>query len=253
MKRFNGPGFLFLIVLAVLWQAFARHAASPNFPGFLQVIAALMQDRATVAIEMGHTLVRAGIGFLIALLIMLPLGILLGRVRVLGDLVEPVIEFIRPLPPIAVVPVAMIFFGTGDTAKIFVVVWSASFPILINAMEAVQGAHPMLSNVARSLRLSRAETMWHIDLPAALPQIMAGVRLAVAISILIAVVAEMLLSTNGIGMYLAQAQERFEIANGLAGLLVIALVALAINYAVLAIERKALRWHHQRLRLHARA
>ena len=252
-KRFNLPGLAFLVVLALIWQGIAILVDSPNFPGFVQVIVALFHDDTTLAIEIGYTLERAGIGFALALMVMLPFGILLGRVRALGDLVEPVIEFVRPLPPIAMVPVAMIFFGTGDAAKIFVVAWSASFPILINAIEAVRGAHPMLSTVARALRLSRVETMWHIDLPAALPQIIAGIRLAVAISLLIAVVAEMLLSTNGIGMYLARAQERFEIANGLAGLLVIALVALAVNYGVLAIERKVLRWHHARIGMHAKA
>jgi len=251
-QRFNILGAVFLLLLAIVWQAFAALVDSPNFPGFVRVVKALVGDSGTFAVEIGHTLKRAGAGFGLAFVVMLPLGIFLGRVRAIGDLVEPVIEMVRPLPPIAVVPLAMIFLGTGDAAKISVVMWGAAFPILINAIEAVRASHPMLANVARSLRLTRAERMWLVDLPAAMPQIMAGVRISVAVSLLIAVVAEMMLSTNGMGMYLVRAQERFEIANGLAGLLLIALVALAINYTVLAIERSVLAWHHARLGVHAR-
>lgn len=247
MQRLNLPGILFLLALAAAWQVAASAIASPSFPGFGDVIHAVVKNYAVFALEMSHTLMRAGVGFLLALSTMLPLGVVLGRMRTIGDLAEPVIELIRPLPPIAVVPVAMILFGIGDAAKISVIAYGAAFPILINAIEAVRASHPMLSNVARALRLTPFETMWLIDLPAALPQMVAGVRLSVAVSLLVAVVTEMMLSTDGMGMFLMRAQERFEIANGLAGLLIIALMALAINSAVLAIERRLIRWHHARL------
>lgn len=246
-RRLNLPGVLFLLALASAWQVAALAIGSPSFPGFAQVIHAAVTNHAVFALEMSRTLMRAGAGFALALMTMLPLGIVLGRVRAMGDLAEPVIELIRPLPPIAVVPVAMILLGIGDAAKISVIAYGAAFPILINTIEAVRASHPMLSNVARALRLTPFETMRLIDLPAALPQIVSGVRLSVAASVLVAVVAEMMLSTDGMGMFLMRAQERFEIANGLAGLLIIALMALAINSAVLAIERRLLRWHYARL------
>lgn len=246
-QRLNLPGVLFLLALASAWHVAALAIGSPSFPSFVQVIHAVVTNHAVFALEMSRTLMRAGAGFALALMTMLPLGVVLGRVRTIGDLAEPVIELIRPLPPIAVVPVAMILLGIGDAAKISVIAYGAAFPILINTIEAVRASHPMLSNVARALRLTPAETMRLIDLPAALPQIVAGVRLSVAASVLVAVVAEMMLSTDGMGMFLMRAQERFEIANGLAGLLIIALIALAINTAVLAIERRLLRWHYARL------
>ena len=104
----------------------------------------------------------------------------------------------------------------------------------------------MLSHVARSLRLTRDERMRLIDLPAALPRIVAGIRLSIAISVLLAVVAEMLLSTDGLGAFLMRAQESFRIADVLATLLLIVLVALIVNLATHAVERKALTWHHAR-------
>ena len=104
----------------------------------------------------------------------------------------------------------------------------------------------MLTNVARALRLSKAEQMLFVDLPAALPQIMAGVRISVALAILLAVVAEMLLSSNGLGTFIVRAQERFQIANGLAGIMVIAALALAINAVLRRVDEHLLGWHHAR-------
>ncbi len=242
----NLPGLLFLAVLAALWQGAAMVAGSRGFPGFLDVARVLIRDAPTIAGALAVTLGRAFAGFAIALAIALPAGILLGRVRALRELAEPVIELIRPLPAIAVIPVGMIFFGIGSAAKIAVVVYGAAFPILINAMEAVSGAHPMLETVARSLGLSRFAIMREIDLPAALPQIVAGIRISLALSVLLAVVSEMILSSDGLGTYLVRAQQSFELSRVLAALLVIALAALAINAAMLAVEHWLLAWHHAR-------
>lgn len=243
MARVNVPGMLFLLALSVAWEVSARIYGSPNFPAISQVFAALITNSSVIAAETLQTLKRAGAGFIIALVTMLPLGILLGRVRVLGQIVEPVIELIRPLPPIAIVPVALLFLGTGDEARIAVVAYGCAFPILINSIDAVRGAHPMLTRVGRALRLSRLEQMWFIDLPAALPQIMAGVRISVAFAILLAVVAEMLLSSNGLGTFIVRSQERFQIANGLAGIIVIAMLALIINVLLRQVDERLLAWH----------
>jgi len=240
----NLPGTLFLVALAGLWQLAAFLVDSPTFPSFATVVGTLIGDLGVLLNELGHTLLRASVGFGLALGTMLPLGIFLGRVRILGDIIEPVIELVRPLPPIALIPVWMIFLGIGDAAKIAVVAYGASFPILINAIDAVRSLHPMLSHVARSLRLTRAERMRFVDLPAALPRIAAGIRLSIAVSLLLAVVAEMLLSTDGLGAFLVRSQESFRIDDVLATLLLIVLVSLVANLATEAIQRKLLAWHH---------
>ncbi|MDE2005262.1 MAG: ABC transporter permease [Rhodospirillales bacterium] len=245
-KLINLPGLIFLAALATVWQIVAVVAASPGFPGFVAVAAALAGDAPAIGGALLVTLGRAFAGFAIALVIALPGGVLLGRVRGLRALAEPVIELIRPLPAIAVIPLAMIFFGIGSTAKIAVVVYGAAFPILINAMEAVGGSHPMLATMARSYGLSRFAIMREIDLPAALPQVVAGIRISLALSVLLGVVSEMILSSDGLGTYLVRAQQNFQIARVLAALLVIALTALAVNAAMGAAERRLLAWHHGR-------
>lgn len=246
LQRLNWPGLVFMATLLLAWELSARAVASPSYPGFVTVVQALVADLPVFAMQIAITLVRAGAGFALALAVMLPLGIFIGRTPRLGRYVEPVIDLLRPLPPLAIVPVAMLFAGTGSAAKIGVIFYSASFPLLINAIDATRSTHPLLLNVGRSIGLSRTEIMRFIDLPAALPQIMSGVRLSVAISLLISVSSEMLLSTDGMGNYLMRAQEQFQIAAGLAALVLIALVSLAVNTVVRRIERRLLAWHYGR-------
>jgi NitT/TauT family transport system permease protein len=246
MSGVNWPGIVFIGAIAVAWEIAAGATQSPNFPTFSTVVLTLVGNFDAIAIDLGYTLKRAALGFALALTIMMPLGIFLGRVKTAGEIAEPIIEFIRPLPPIAIVPVAMIFLGIDDSARIAVVAYGASFPILINSIEAVRGAHPMLGYVARSLRLTRVERMTLIDFPAALPQIMAGIRISIATAILLSVAAEMLLASNGIGTFIVRAQERFQIAKNLAALLAIVILSLCVNALLQLADRKLLAWHHGR-------
>lgn len=246
-KRVNIPGIAFLVLLAIAWEISARLVGSQNYPGFTDVVASLFRHSGELAPALGITLVRASAGFAVSLVTMLPLGICLGRMRSLASFIEPLLDLVRPLPPLAIVPVVMLFAGTGSMAKILVVFYGAAFPILINAIDATRATHPLLINVGRSIGLSRSEIMWRIDLPAALPQIVSGIRISVALSLLISVSAEMLLSTNGIGNFIVQAQQQFEIAAGLATILVIAVAALGIEALFFRFERSFLRWHHERV------
>lgn len=249
-SRFNWPGLIFMALLLAAWELGARAVGSPSFPGALAVARTLVADGGELAAQMGVTLSRAAAGFALALVTMLPLGLFIGRTPRVGQYVEPLVDLLRPLPPLAIVPVAMLFMGTGSAAKVSVVFYSAAFPLLINAIDATRATHPLLVQVGRSVGLTRAEIMRRIDLPAALPQIMAGVRLSVAVALLISVSSEMLLSTDGVGNYLMRAQEQFRIAAGLAGIALVALVSLAINTVVRQVERRLLAWHHARHTLH---
>jgi NitT/TauT family transport system permease protein len=246
MTRINWPGIAFIAAVAIGWEFWAGIVRSPNFPTFSTVVMTLLSNFDAIALDMWFTLKRAFLGFALALVTMLPLGIFLGRVKVAGEIAEPIVEFIRPLPPIAIVPVAMIFLGIGDAARVAVIAYGAAFPILINSLDAVRGAHPMLGYVARMLRLTRVERMMLIDFRAALPQIMAGVRISIASAILLSVAAEMLLASNGLGTYIVRAQERFQIAQNLAALLAIVIMALCVNAALQFADRKLLAWHHDR-------
>ncbi|TMV88616.1 ABC transporter permease [Thioclava sp. BHET1] len=245
-KRINWPGIVFILVLICLWELAARAADSMNFPTVTGVIGDMVQNHTALIDAISHTLRRTAVGFAIALVTMLPLGILLGRIRVLGELVEPVIEFLRPLPPIAVVPLAMMLLGIGDAAKLVVIVFGAAFPIVINTIDAVKVQDPMQARLGRSLRLTTLERMVLIDLPAALPRIMAGIRLSITVALLLAVVSEMILSTNGIGNYLRDSQSNFDMTGVMTAIVVIAILSVIINGATNWADRRLLDWHHRR-------
>jgi NitT/TauT family transport system permease protein len=231
--------------ILILWQVIAIAKASPLFPGPTKVAVAIGQNFPTIISELGFTLMRAGAGFTLAAVLMIPLGIFLGRVRVLGKVLEPIMDLAATLPPPAIIPLVMLFAGTGDLAKIVIIAYAASVPLLMNTYEASHSVHPMLSRVARSLHLSKLETMRLIDWPASLPMIVTGARLAIASSLLVSVTSEMLLATNGIGVYLQRSQETFKIDAGLAGIAFISLAGIIVNAGMQKLERKWLFWHYR--------
>lgn len=238
------PFVVLLVAIALAWEVSARLAGNVNFPAASAVMRQLMENRAVIATELVHTLRRCAIAFLLAVLVGLPLGIMLGRVRWLGRYLEPLLDMLRPLPPPAIAPIVMLFAGTGDGAKIFVIAYAALFPVLIHAIDSVRGLHPMYGTVSRAFGLSTRDRMLLVDLPAAMPVMMTGIRLAVSTALLVSVVAEMLLSTDGIGIYLFRSQEHFRIADSLAGVAVLAVVGWAVNVAFLWLDRRFLAWHH---------
>jgi NitT/TauT family transport system permease protein len=235
------------VVILVVWQLLAIRAGTPLFPGPWETGKAIGRLYPVIVGQLGHTLLRAAIGFLVAALFMIPLGILLGRLKLLGQVLEPAIDMLATLPPPAVVPIVMLFAGTGDAAKIVIIAYAAAVPLLMNTYEASKTVHPTTNLVARALHLTRFEAMLHIDLPAALPMIATGIRLAVSSALLVSVTSEMLLATNGIGVFIQRQQENFQISGGLAGIAFISLAGLIVNSLVFQFEKRWLFWHYRDL------
>ncbi|MBV7380613.1 ABC transporter permease [Maritimibacter dapengensis] len=250
--RINWPGIIFILLIIMVWEIWAQIADSFYFPKASAVAMTMVEDWANLWAATLDTLRRAAIGFVIALVTMLPLGIVLGRIRMLGEIVEPVLEFFRPLPPIAVVPLAIMLLGIGDAAKLVVVVWGASFPIVINTIDAVKVQDPMQARLARSLRLTTWERMTLIDLPAALPRIFAGIKLGITVALLLTVVSEIIVSTNGLGDYLRVAQSDFSMTRVMTAIIVIAILSVIVNGATNWANKRLLDWHYRRSALAGR-
>jgi NitT/TauT family transport system permease protein len=238
-------GALSIVVVLGVWQLVAWHFGSVLFPGPLETARAFAANFSTISDEVGNTLRRAFTAFGISVLIMVPLGIACGRLRWLGMIVDPILEFLTTIPPPAVIPIVMILAGIGDAAKIVVISYAMVPSILITTIETVRQAPPMLTRVGRSLRFSRLELMALIDLPAAMPGIVTGFRLAITGSLLVTITSEMLLSTNGIGAFVQRSQESFQVPVGLAGIVAIAIMGLAFNIALRQIEQRLLFWHYR--------
>ena len=247
-KRWNDIWSLAVpAAILVAWQLGSVIYATPLFPGPIKVAYAIAQNFNVIVSQLGFTLIRAVVGFAVAVVLMIPLGIFLGRVRIVGRILEPIMDMLATLPPPAIVPLVMLFAGTGDWAKIVIIAYAASVPLLMNTYEASHSIHPMMSRVAKSLQMTRFETMRLIDLPSSLPMIATGARLAIASSLLVSITSEMLLSTNGIGTYLQRSQETFKIDAGLAGIAFISLVGIIINALVFRLEKRWLFWHYRKV------
>ncbi len=172
-------GLLSIALVLGGWQLVAWSYDTVLFPGPWQTAVAIVQNFPTIVGEIGNTLRRAFTAFGLSVLVMVPFGIACGRLRPLGLIVDPILEFLVTIPPPAIIPIVMILAGIGDVAKIAVISYAMIPSILINTIETVRQAPPMLDRVGRSLRLSRLESMALIDLPAAMPGIVTGLRLAV--------------------------------------------------------------------------
>jgi NitT/TauT family transport system permease protein len=245
MRAINLWGVLSVALVLAAWQLLAWHYDTVLFPGPWQTAQSIVGDFGTILDQMGNTLRRAFTAFGLSVLIMVPFGIACGRLRPLGVIVDPVLEFLVTIPPPAIIPMAMLFAGVGDAAKIAVICYAIIPNGLINTIETVRQVPPMLERVGRSLRLGRLELMALIDLPAAMPGIVTGMRLSVTASLLVTITAEMLLSTDGIGAFVQRSQQAFHVADGLAGIVAIAIMGLIVNIGLRQVEQRLLFWHYR--------
>jgi NitT/TauT family transport system permease protein len=238
-------GLLSVALVLAGWQLTAWHFDSVLFPGPFETARAIALNFSTIIYEIGNTLRRALTAFALSVVFMVPFGIACGRLRWLGMIVDPILEFLTTIPPPAIIPIVMILAGIGDAAKIAVISYAMVPSILITTIETVRQAPPMLARVGRSLRLNRFELMALIDLPAAMPGIVTGFRLAITGSLLVTITSEMLLSTNGIGAFVQRSQESFQVPAGLAGIVAIAVMGLGINIVLRQMEQRLLFWHYR--------
>jgi ABC-type nitrate/sulfonate/bicarbonate transport system permease component len=151
----------------------------------------------------------------------------------------------KPVPPPAIVPVAMVLFGIGDGMKVFVIFMSCSFPILVNTIDGVRAVDPVLIRTARTFGHSGATILGKVVLPAASPFIMTGLRIALAIALILVVISEMIGATAGIGYFILAAQRTFEVPRMYAGMLALALLGFVLNRCFLLVDARLMAWHRR--------
>lgn len=238
--------FIGIGVFLGIWESIvASGIVSGNYlPAFHAIIATLFTSEVggTIVIESLATLWRALTGYFIAIVAAVPLGIFLGRSVAVSEMLSPLIEFLRPLPSSAIVPVALLFLGLGSEMIIFVVVFGATWPILVAAIQGARHVDPVMMDVARLLKLRRGRINLEIVLPAAMPFVMGGLRTSLAISLILAVTAEMLAGHNGIGFFILDMERSFRIREMYAGILSIGLLGYSLNFGFESMEKKVIYW-----------
>ncbi|WP_371618432.1 ABC transporter permease [Streptomyces sp. NBC_00454] len=188
------------------------------------------------------SLVRSFGGFGIAVAVAVPLGLLIGWYRPVALLLGPLLEVFRNTAALALLPVFVLLLGIGETSKISIVVYACVWPILLNTISAVGNADPTLVRLARSMDLSTPRLFQKVILPASVPAIFTGIRLAGAVSILVLVAAEMIGAKAGLGYLINASQFNFAIPQMYAGIVTISAIGLAFNQLLVAVERRLSLW-----------
>jgi ABC-type nitrate/sulfonate/bicarbonate transport system permease component len=196
-----------------------------------------------VGSDMLPSLARLAIGYAIAALLGIALGVLLGSYPRVARAVEPLVEFLRAVPPPALIPFAILVLGIGDAMKIFIIALVCLFPILLNTVDGVRGIDPTLVATARVYRLGRRDRLAHVVLRGASPQIFAGLRTSLSLALILMVISELVASSNGIGYFVLQSQRSFDIDAMWSGIVLLGLLGYVLNAAFLLVERRALAWH----------
>lgn len=188
------------------------------------------------------SLSRALIGFLIAVVIAIPLGIGIAWYRPVSDFLNPILELFRNTAALALLPVFVLVLGIGEQSKIALVIYACVFPIMLNTISGVRTVDPLLIKSASSLGLSPIRLFQKVVLPAAVPSIFTGVRMAAASSILVLIAAEMVGAKAGLGYLITASQFNFQIPNMYAGIVAISVLGVSLNAVLVLIERRLSRW-----------
>ena len=170
-------------------------------------------------------------------------GLAFGLVPLLRAVFDPLMQFGRAIPTPLVLGAFLILFGTGDSPKVFLIAFGSVWPVLFNTMDAVTTVHQTGLDTARAFGKSRTEAVRSVLVPSISPQIMAGLKVSLSIGLILMVLTEFVGATDGLGFALIRAQRSFAFVDMWAALLVLALIGLALNVALILIERRALGWH----------
>ncbi|WP_326825426.1 ABC transporter permease [Streptosporangium sp. NBC_01756] len=233
-------------VLAALWEILPRlEVVDPTFLTPLSEVLAAWWDLLLSGELLDHTqasLVRSLAGLALAVVAAIPLGLLIGWYGPLADLLNPVLELFRNTAALALLPVFVLILGLGETSKISIILYACAWPILLNTIAGVKGVDPLLVKSARSMGLRPVRLFQKVILPAAVPTIFTGVRLAGAYSILVLVAAEMVGAKAGLGYLINYAQFNFRVPDMYAGILTISVLGLLFNQLLIRLERRFSTW-----------
>lgn len=233
------------IALLVGWWLASAHSTSTYFPALEQILRAFkdMWLFARIGTDLVPSLTRFLAGFALAVVVGVGAGIALGTRPAARRAAMPSVEFMRAIPAPALLPAMMAVLGFGNTMKIVLIATGCLWPILLNTIDGVRGVDPLQLDFACVYRLSRRDRLLGIVVPSATPQVFAGLRVALAIGLIVMVISEMLGSANGLGYAIIQAQQTFAIPQMWAGILLLGIVGFVVNAAFVLVERRVLRWH----------
>lgn len=236
-------GWAVVVAAILLWQLAAPWFQTGAVASFTAALASLahLLSWSTLSSDVLPSVGRVLAGFAISAVAGVTVGALLGFFRGAEPWVRPIIDFARAVPPPLVIPVAILILGLQSRLIVGCIVLAAVWPVLLNTADAVAQVEPQYLDVARSCRVGRLRTLCRVSLPASLPMILAGLRTALTISLIVMVLTEMLAGSSGIGYLILFAQQTFSTGDVYGGVLLLAVLGWALDNAMVLAERRVLR------------
>ena len=244
------PPLLLIAALVALWWIVVAQSGSVIFPSPVQVAAGTLELAAdgTLWQHIGASLLRVATGFLIALLLALPLGLWMGRVDAAYRTFNPLFQILRPISPIAWIPIAILWFGVGDVAPVFLIFLAAVFPMIVQTAAGVHTIERRYLRAAENFGVSRAKLYRQVIIPAVLPEIIVGMRITLGVAWLVVVAAEMIALRSGLGYLIMDSRNagnRYDLV--IAAMIIIGIIGLMLDGITRLLERlKSVRWRYGR-------
>jgi ABC-type nitrate/sulfonate/bicarbonate transport system permease component len=236
-----------VIAVLVLFDVLPRigFLARTSFPPIFDTLGTLGDQLTQGSFwdAVGNTLEGWALGLSIAAAMAIPLGIVIGSSRLLYRACRFVIEFLRPIPSVALVPLAILIYGTGLTSKVFLAVFATFWQLLVQVLYGVQDVDPVATDTARSFGFSRVQRLFRVTLPSAVPYIATGLRIGSAVSLILCVTAELVIGTAGLGRSINLARSGGDVQLMYALTIATGVLGLALNTIFVLGERRVLRWH----------
>jgi len=239
--RFIGP-----ISFLAAWEAYTRLAGVD--PIFLPPISTILERfwellwSGEIIWQAAASLGRLFAGYSLAAAVAISLGLFIGSFQVLRDILDPVIEMIRPVSPISLIPLAILWFGIGPESKIFVIFMASFFPILLNTVAGVQSTDQLMIRAARALGASRMRILCTVSIPAAAPFVYTGLRISMSIAFVVIVAAEMVAAQSGLGWLILDAQRVYDTSTMFVGIVTISGLGFTMDWLMRRAARLAFPW-----------
>jgi NitT/TauT family transport system permease protein len=244
------PPILLLAVLVAAWWIVVVQTQSVIFPTPLQVVTGALDlvEDGTLVGHISSSLMRVATGFLIALVVAVPLGLWMGRVEGAYITLNPVFQILRPISPIAWIPLAILWFGVGNESPIFLIFIASVFPLIVQTAAGVHTIEPRYLNAAENFGVSRYKLFRQVIIPAVLPDLITGIRISLGVAWLVVVAAEMIALRSGLGYLIMDSRNagnRYDLV--IAAMIIIGIIGLLLDGLMRLLEGlKSVRWRYGR-------
>jgi ABC-type nitrate/sulfonate/bicarbonate transport system permease component len=245
-RAFNLPGWIAFSLVLLIWELGSRN--NPALQTYLPPVTRILSSLSELILSgriLSHlmiTLSRFLQGYLLAALIAVILGTVLGYFRLAHSLFEAVIEFLRPMPSVAIIPVAVLLLGISDAMIVAVTVYASLWPVLINTIDGVRYIERTLIDTGRTFGLNRRQILWLVVLPAAAPYIVTGLRISLSIALILVTTAEMIAGSRGLGFFILDEERSMNSGNMYAGVILVSALGYLLNRLFVLGEGWAMNW-----------